>query len=60
MAKGTYRRKARKPAQRRGGGSKLNTCLKRAQRSTIRPMLPGETAAEMRSRLRKEQKLMLR
>ena len=54
MAKGIYKRKARRVGRRRGGGSKMNTSCKRAQRATIRPMLPGETAAQMRARVRRE------
>ena len=30
--------------------NKMNTCLKRAQRATMRAMLPGETAAQARER----------
>ena len=37
----------------RGKGSKMNTCMKRAQAATVRPMLPGETAAEALERMRK-------
>ena len=68
MTKGIYKRKARRVGKRRGGGSKMNTCLKRAQRATIRPMLHTtevgpdgktrikavETAAQMRVRVRRE------
>ena len=51
MTKGIYKRKSRRPKQRFGRGSKMGTCLKRAQRATIRAMLPNETAAQMRKRL---------
>lgn len=54
MAKGIYKRKARRVGKRRGGGSKMNTCCKRAQRATVRALLPNETAAEMRARIAKE------
>ena len=36
MAKGTFKRKPKRPSQKRGGGGKMNTCLKRAQRATMR------------------------
>ena len=54
MSKGTYKRKPKRPSQRRGGGSKMNTGLKRAQRATMRRLLPNETAAQFRVRLSKE------
>ena len=52
MTKGRYKRKARKVGPRRGGGSKMNDCCKRAQRATMRLLDPDETWTEHMARMR--------